>query len=220
MLRYNQFYNSIREVSAAGNQYPFSNPLFESVALDQEIYQTWQHLGKDTHDRNTLYRAYIHSKTRCATAIDGSSSKCFETREEHRVREDLLIELDQEIRQRGAANHLFQDLPSRPFHVHSTRTILNLVRWNMNRLCVGFELTCGLQASSLLSWSHSQVMTLFLRCLRHAFGGGGDRVELSRACCFQISNIRESTVDIQGPLLLRGGLDNLELFQLVYISLN
>jgi hypothetical protein len=205
-LRYSQFYNSKKEVFAAGNHYPFSNPLLEVLALDQEIYRTWQHLGKGNHDWNTLYRAYIHSKTRCATAIHGSISKSFGIRKEHRVREDLLVEVDQEIRRHGAAYHLFDNLPSHPFYVHSTRTILNWVRWNMNRLCAGFELTYSLQAGSPVPWSHSQVMLLFLRCLRRAFGGGGNQLELSRACWYDTKQFPGPSGQIQHREGIRLGI--------------
>ena len=196
-LLYSQFYNSVKEVFAAGNQYPFSNPLLEALALDHESYQTWQHVGKGFHDRDTLRRAYIHSKTRCATAINGSIRKSFGTREEHRVREDLLDQINQGFRRHSAAHRVFRDISSQPFYIHSTATMLNWVRWNMNRLCAGFELTNTLQHHFMVSWDRTQVMILFLRCLRRAFGGGGNRLERSRACWHDVKEIPDSNGHIQ-----------------------
>ncbi|KAJ5091028.1 hypothetical protein N7532_009712 [Penicillium argentinense] len=220
-LLYSQFYNSVKEIFAAGNQYPFSNPLLEALALDHVSYQTWQHIGKGFHDRNTLHRAYIHSKSRCATAIDASIGKSFGTREEHRVREDLLIQINQEFQRRRATQReisqrwsqrlaaqgvrnveqddgvVFQNPSSQPFYIHSTATILKWVRWNINRLCAGLELTNSLQRHSMVSWDRTQVMILFLRCLRWAFGGGGNRLEQSRASWQDVKEVPESNGQIQ-----------------------
>ena len=44
-LLYSQFYSSVKEVFAAGNQYPFTNAAIETLALDPQLRKTWQHVG-------------------------------------------------------------------------------------------------------------------------------------------------------------------------------
>jgi hypothetical protein len=60
---FTQFYNSVKEATAAGSQYPFSNIMLEALALNAQLLRTWQHIGRGSgKDINTLARVYIHSK--------------------------------------------------------------------------------------------------------------------------------------------------------------
>ncbi|KAH6691812.1 hypothetical protein BKA61DRAFT_584821 [Leptodontidium sp. MPI-SDFR-AT-0119] len=94
-LLYSQFYGSVKEVFAAGNQYPFTNTAIETLALDPQLRKTWQHVGAGlSHDPVALIKAYLYAKARCHYGIQGSAQKSFGLREEHRVSAALFYAID------------------------------------------------------------------------------------------------------------------------------
>ncbi|KAJ6047285.1 uncharacterized protein N7446_012119 [Penicillium canescens] len=101
-LLYTQFYSSVKEVFAAGDVYPFSNPALETLALDPQLRKTWQYVGGGlSHDPIALRRAYLNMKQRCHAALQGSHIKVFGLREEHRISLRLFYMIDQELRERN-----------------------------------------------------------------------------------------------------------------------
>ena len=174
-LLYTQLYSSVKEVFAAGDVYPFSNPSLETLALDPQLHKTWQHVGGGlSHDPVALVRAYLNMKQRCHAALQGSYMKVFGLREEHRVSLPLYHAIDQEFRER----HLHQSrLPGvlsgrEPFYSLPTSTLLFWIYWNINKFCVGFEMVHSLNDRYFVTWEHTRVMMMFLRCLQFSYAGG------------------------------------------------
>jgi hypothetical protein len=193
-LQYSQFYCSVKEVFAAGHQYPFSNVMLEALALDGASHKTWQHLGRGAgQDPATLVQGYVHTKNRCSQSIHGSMWKSFGIREEHRVRNDLLEKIDSEFHCQNWAYKVFRVSRHRPFYIHRTSTVLEWFRWNMNKFCAGFEMVHSLQNQHIISWDHTQVMLLFLRCLRLAYGGGGNHLQRSFGCWRDVKEAANAT---------------------------
>jgi hypothetical protein len=52
-------------------------------------------------------------------------------------------------------------------------------QWNINRLCLGFELTYSHQPRSFVHWEHTRVMMMFLKTLMCAYGGQGNHLRRS-----------------------------------------
>ncbi|OJD22346.1 hypothetical protein ACJ73_06306 [Blastomyces percursus] len=181
-LFYIQFYNISKEVFAAGSTYPYMNKGLDTLALDAGLVRSWQHIGQAmSHSPHAMLRAYIHTKVRCHTALSSCRNRSYGTREEYRVSGTLLQTIHQIMRV-----HLSrQDQPSvcpdaiLPFFVHPTALFLDWVRWNMNRLCLGFEMVYTLQPHTLVHWEHTRVMMMFLRCLTFTYGGGGHHLQHS-----------------------------------------
>ncbi|KAJ6050763.1 uncharacterized protein N7446_010872 [Penicillium canescens] len=112
-LLYTQLYSSVKEVFAAGDVYPFSNPALETLALDPQLRKTWQQVGGGlSHDPVALMRAYLNMKQRCHAALQGSHLKVFGLREEHRVSLRLFYMIDQELRERNSHNTRLPGVPS------------------------------------------------------------------------------------------------------------
>ena len=176
-LIYGQLYNSVKEVFAAGNQYPFKNTAIETLALDPQLQKTWQHVGAGlSHDPVALVKAYLYAKARCHYGIRGSAQKSFGVREEYRVSASLLSA----IGRRFAALGALEQEPAlgqgeQPYFTQPTTTTLSWFRWNINKFCVGFELVSSLSSQQWVTWEHTRVMLMFLRCLRFSYGGGHPR---------------------------------------------
>ncbi|KAI1671853.1 hypothetical protein L13192_02712 [Pyrenophora tritici-repentis] len=174
-LLYSQFYSSIKEVFAAGNAYPFTNDAIETLALDPKLRKTWQHVGAGlSHSPVALIRAYIYTKLRCHYATTGSMQKSFGTREEHRVSRKLLNEIDAQLKDRNLHTQHFQLEQERnlPHYTVSTVTVLNWLRWNINKFCVGFEMVYSLNNHHFVTWEHTRIMLMFLRCLQFSYSSG------------------------------------------------
>ncbi|PVH90385.1 hypothetical protein DM02DRAFT_547899, partial [Periconia macrospinosa] len=174
-LLYSQFYSSIKEIFAAGNVYPFTNAAIETLALDPKLRKTWQHVGAGlSHDPVALIRAYLYTKLRCHYAISGSTQKCFGTREEHRVSKKLFSQIDARIQQRRLDTQLFRSAhgSNQPYYTFSTSTLLKWLRWNINKFCVGFEMVYGIKDSHFVTWEHTRIMLMFLRCLQFSYSSG------------------------------------------------
>jgi hypothetical protein len=174
-LLYSQFYPSIKGVFAAGNQYPFTNTAIESLALDPNLRRTWQHVGGAlSHDPVALIRAYQYTKLRCHHATQGSMEKSFGIREEHRMSKELFNRIDAEFRRRNIHTRHFRPATggNRPYHTYATATVMRWLRWNINKFCVGFEMVYSLTEQRFITWEHTRIMLMFLRCLRLSYSGG------------------------------------------------
>ena len=171
-LLYSQFYASMKEVFAAGNQYPFTNTAIETLALDPQLRKTWQHVGAGlSHDPVALMKAYLYAKARCYYGLQGSMQKSFGIREEHRISNALLQVVDSRFRALGLDDQRISLAGDElPFVTYPTSTVLSWCQWNINKFCVGFEMVYSLSQRPWVTWEHTRVMLMFLRCLRYSYG--------------------------------------------------
>jgi hypothetical protein len=174
-LLYTQFYASVKEIFAAGNTYPFTNTAIETLALDPGLRKTWQSIGRGlSHDPVALMRAYLYTKRRCHHALHGSQRKSFGLREEHRVSYDLFQQIDYELhqRQQGQAPVLSSPPNRHTFYTYPTSTLAAWFRWSVNKFCVGFEMVYSLHDYHFVTWEHTRMMLMFLRCLQFSYSTG------------------------------------------------
>ncbi|EGU73900.1 hypothetical protein FOXB_15591, partial [Fusarium oxysporum f. sp. conglutinans Fo5176] len=174
-LLYTQFYPSVKEVFAAGNVYPFTNTAIETLAVDKRLRRTWELVGGAlSHQPAALMKAYLYTKLRCHFALLGSTKKSFGIREEHRVSKDLLNAIDTEFHSRQLQDERLT-VPANqnsPYYDFTTETVLRWLRWNINKFCVGFEMVYSLQDPHFVTWEHTRIMLMFLRCLQFSYSGG------------------------------------------------
>ncbi|KAE8335184.1 hypothetical protein BDV24DRAFT_169449 [Aspergillus arachidicola] len=187
---YSQHYNSGKAVFAAGSQYVFGNAGLETLALDPGLVRTWEHVGRAvSHSPLALLRAYCHTKHRCHVALTDCRNRTYGIREEYRVTGALLVALDERMRSLGVASQALTvpnvsstrsssasiSSPHHrfPFFCHETGLMLDWLRWNINKFCLGFEMVYSLQPRTLVHWEHTRVMMMFLRCLLYTYGGQG-----------------------------------------------
>lgn len=180
-LRYVQMYNTSKEVFAAGNHYLFANEGLDTLALDPGMARSWQHVGGAvSHSPLVVLRAYLHTKQRCDVALRGCRYRSYGTREEYRVTGAVFHAMDAILRTRNlAATPIVLPPSCRPFFVHPTPLVLDWWRWNINKLCLGFEMTYSLRPRTFVHWEHTRVMMMFLRCLTSAYGGQGAHLRRS-----------------------------------------
>ncbi|OJD19313.1 hypothetical protein ACJ73_08650 [Blastomyces percursus] len=180
-LMYCQLYNTSKEVLTAGKHSPFQNERLETLSLDRGLIRTWQHVGKAlSHAPFALLRAYLDTKQRCHVALADCRNRSYGTREEYRVMGSLLAVIDRTFRQRGRASRpLTVPRTLAPFFCHRTVLMLKWLRWNINKLCTGFEMTYSLQPRTVVLWEHTRVMMMFLQCLVRAYGGQGNHLRRS-----------------------------------------
>ncbi|KAL5366723.1 hypothetical protein BJX96DRAFT_183344 [Aspergillus floccosus] len=174
-LYYSQFYASVKEVFAAGNIYPFTNTAMETLALDPQLRKTWQTVGGGlSHNPIALNRAYLTTKQRCHAALQGSVPKVFGLREEHRVSRALFRQILYEFQTRQQFTTRFLGSGDRVEYYYAlpTSTLLRWFRWNINKFCVGFEMVYSLNDRHFVTWEHTRVMLMFLRCLPFSYSGG------------------------------------------------
>ncbi|KID83860.1 AT hook, DNA-binding motif protein [Metarhizium guizhouense ARSEF 977] len=174
-LLYTQFYPSVKEVFAAGNVYPFTNAAIETLALDKKLRRTWELVGGGlSHQPAALMKAYLYTKLRCHYALHGSVRKSFGLREEHRISRALFHSIDSEFRNRQV--HILgttvEKTENSMYHSFTTETLLRWLRWNINKFCVGFETVYSFQDPHFVTWEHTRVMLMFLRCLQYSYSGG------------------------------------------------
>lgn len=180
-LRYCQLYNTSKEMFAAGNHYLFGNPHFDSLTLDPAMLRSWQHVGGAvSHSPITLLRGYIHTKIRSHTALRDCSQRSYGTREEYRVTGAVFQTVDRLLCASGVADTPII-LPTEPFPfwAYPTQLMTTWWRWNINRLCVGFEMTFSLRPRTFVHWEHTRVMMMFLKCLLYVYGGQGGHPQQS-----------------------------------------
>lgn len=174
-LYYSQFYASVKEVFAAGNTYPFTNTGIETLALDPQLRKTWQTVGGGlSHNPVALNRAYLTTKQRCYAALQGSIQKDFGLREEHRVSQALFNQILREFQDRQQFTTRFLGVTNRVESCYTlpTSTLLRWFRWNINKFCVGFEMVYSLNDRHFVTWEHTRMMLMFLRCLPFSYSGG------------------------------------------------
>ena len=174
-LIYTQFYPSSKEIFAAGNVYPFTNTALETLALDKKLRQTWELVGGGlSHNPVALLKAYLYTKLRCHFALLGSVQKSFGIREEHRVSQSLFSAIDRQMRTRQGQSQRYHTLTnqSTPYYRIGTASLLQWVRWNINKFCVGFETVYSFQDPHFVTWEHTRMMLMFLRCLQFSYSGG------------------------------------------------
>lgn len=158
----------MNEIFAAGNVYLFTNVAIETLALDPKLRKTWQYVGAGlSHNPVALIWAYLYTKLRCYHALLGLMKKSFGTREEHRVSMKLFREIDAEFKHRKLHTQRFQLAQGRePLHyTFTTTTLFKWLRWNINKFCVGFEMIYSLNDYYFVTWEHTRIMLMFLRCL-------------------------------------------------------
>ena len=175
-LPYSQFYPSgLKEVFAAGDVYPFANNAIEALALDRKLRRTWEMVGKGlSHNPVALMKGYLYAKWRCHSGLRGSIKKALGVREEHRMSVQLFRAVDERFRSRELHRERLR-LPSgstSPYYSFRTSTMLRWLRRNINKFCVGFETVFSGQDPHFVTWEHTRLMLMFLRCLRVSYGGG------------------------------------------------
>jgi hypothetical protein len=173
-LLFGQAYNSIKEIFAAGDQYPFTNTAIETMALDPQLRKTWQHVGAGlSHNPVALFKAYLYAKNRCYHGIHDSSQKSFGVREEYRVSTALLSAITGRFEERGLHDQeLAPPQSEQPYFTQPTASATSWFKWNINKFCTGFELVSSLSSQNWVTWEHTRIMLMFLRCLRFSYGGG------------------------------------------------
>ncbi|KAH7114180.1 hypothetical protein B0J13DRAFT_533688 [Dactylonectria estremocensis] len=174
-LLYSQFYPSVKEIFAAGNVYPFTNTAIETLALDKKLRKTWELVGGGlSHQPAALIKAYLYTKLRCHYALLGSMQKSFGIREEHRVSKELFYAIDSRIRSQELQNKrlVVPTGDSSPYYSFTTDNLLRWMRWNINKFCVGFEMVYSFQDPHFVTWEHTRIMLMFLRCLQFSYSGG------------------------------------------------
>lgn len=166
-LLYCQFYITLKKILVAGNHYLFQNRSLDILALDSGLIRTWRHVRKGfSHSLSALLQVYIHIKQRCHVALDDCRNRLYDTREKYRVSGFVLTAMNQVFRQEDLPETLiFVSLSLAFFFSHRTDQLLNWLRWNINKLCLRFELIYSLQSRDLVHWKHTRVMMMFLRCL-------------------------------------------------------
>lgn len=174
-LLYSQFYPSgVKEVFAAGDVYPFANNAIEALALDRKLRRTWELVGKGlSHNPVALMKGYLYAKWRCHSGLRGSIKKSLGVREEHRMSNRLFRAIDERFRSRELHRERLR-VPSgstSPYYSFRTSTMLRWLRWNINKFCVGFETIFSGQDPHFVTWEHTRLMLMFLRCLRVSYGG-------------------------------------------------
>lgn len=180
-LYYAQFYNTSKEIFAVGQHSIFQNKNLDGLALDPNLIKAWEHIGKGlSQNPLTLLRAYIHTKQRCHAAINGCLKRSYGTREEYRVTGTVFAAMNNHIHRRHLAT-IPMEITAQwaPFFCHSSSILLRWVYWNINKLCLGFEMTFSLQPRTIVHWEHTRVMMMFLRCLLCAYGGQGNHISHS-----------------------------------------
>lgn len=179
-LLYIQLYNTSKGIFAAGNTYPFANHALDTLALDPGLVRAWQHIGQAlSHSPQAILRAYLHAKVRCHTALTSCRNHSYGTREEYRVSGPLLHSIHQVMSRRAHPRAIMPQHATVPFFIHPTALFLDWIRWNMNRLCLGFELVYTLQSHTVVHWEHTRVMMMFLRALTYTYGGQGHHLRHS-----------------------------------------
>lgn len=169
------------EIFVAGNHYPFTHQGLDTLALDPGMVRSWQHVGGAiSHSPLMVLRAYLHTKIRCYAALEGCRFRSYGTREEYRVTGAVFQAMDAIWRAQGAADvPLVMPDTSQAFFVYPTSVMMDWWPWNINKLCLGVEVTYSIQPRNFVHWEHSRVMMMFFRCLSCTYGGQGAHLRRS-----------------------------------------
>lgn len=172
---YTQFYPSEKAIFAAGNIYPFTNGAIETLALDKKPRRIWELVGGGlSHQPAALMKAYLYTKLRCHYALHGSVRKSFGLREEHRISKALFYSIDSEFRNRQVHTQgiTVEKTETSMYYSFTTETLTSWLHWNINKFCDGFETVYSFQDPHFVTWEHTRVMLMFLRCLQYSYSGG------------------------------------------------
>ena len=170
-LLYSQFYSSAKEMFDATKRFPFDNDGLEELALNAAVARSIHGVaGGYRRQQEVLIKGYLASKRRVATAIKDSQQKSFGIREEHRIRWELMLELLLRIERQEDPPAV--TLPTAPPYVYAIRTpvLLEFLQKTTDKYATGFEITRA-TAGQQVSWSHTQAMAMFLRCLPFVVSG-------------------------------------------------
>ncbi|RPA88491.1 hypothetical protein L873DRAFT_1557096, partial [Choiromyces venosus 120613-1] len=177
-LVYSQFYTTTKEIFDAAKVYPFQNKALEGLAVDPKLNSTWQEIVGQTNDNlNCIKKAYLASKRRALASIDACSQNSYGTRQEHRVNLNLLAAMStqfeqlQNAAQRNTPTDQQVPLFNHPYMISPTNETVLFLLSNLNKLCFGFEYTRSLSTGRAITWEQTRVMLVFLRLLRHCYGG-------------------------------------------------
>jgi len=166
-VSYIQHYASFKEISAAGNTYPFSNTGLSNLTLSPDVLATFQQVGGAISVRpEVLARAYISSKLRSHHGLWASGSKSYGSRWECRVTLSLLRQIDQCARRLSPPMTEFSNPAQCSWVAHPTETLLEWYRYHLNKFCFGFETIHGrCQEKPYIAWEYTQLMILMLKCI-------------------------------------------------------
>ena len=112
-------------------------------------------------------------KQRCEAALNGSAFKVFGLREEHRVSVALFSRMSNEFVSRGVEDEYLRSSghECKPFYAIATPALLSFLYSNINKFCVGFEMVHSLNDRHSVTWEHTRIMLMFLRCFQFSYGG-------------------------------------------------
>lgn len=171
-LIYSQFYASVKEITDATKCFPFSNDGMEEMALDPKIREAARNItGGSRRQGSVVTTAYLASKRRTRDALRDSRGKSFGIREEHRISWELfyaLLELLRVLDQRQET--LLDDCPPYAYAI-KTSTYIDYLWRSADKFATGFEIVLAQCNPQLVTWEETKIMAMFLRCLRHVFGG-------------------------------------------------
>lgn len=173
-LVYSQFYASSKEMFDSAKTYPFANDRLEALAIDPVLRKAWAKKGNaEAFDSDVIQRGYLHSKLRCHRALVSSLNKSFGTREEHRLTWKLWRSLIGLSDTEGHQNLALPPPNAPPLSVWviPSELYIQFLMSTINKFAAGFEHTLSRCRHDLVSWEHTKVMCMFLRCLRFCLGG-------------------------------------------------
>jgi hypothetical protein len=197
-LIYSQFYSSTKEMYDANKTYPFQNDAMEELALDPSIRETARRIegGGTRRDAQVVLAAYLASKRRIYKALQDTRRKSYGLREEHRITWTLFLGLIDHLRENSAEEQqdeisCLDQVPSYAWTIPTT--IYNdFLRRSVNKFAAGFEIIHAKVDPRLVTWSETQMMAMFLRCLRFVLGAH----QLSREAALWWSRREYATEDV------------------------
>jgi hypothetical protein len=166
-LSYVQHYASLKEPTAAGNTYLFSNGALSNLTLSPEVLATFQQIGGAISVRpEVLIQAYIACKLRAHYGLWASVDESYGSRWESRVTLRLLRQIDQCARRLTPTVSYFREPAQCSWVAHPTATLVEWTRYHLNKFCFGFETLYGrCQDQPYIAWEHTQLMILMLKCI-------------------------------------------------------
>ena len=164
---YCQFYNMSKKIFIAKNHELFANMNLNKLTLNLNLLCTWQHIEKKLSQSSLiLLKAYIHMKQWCYFVLTDCCNQFYEMQEKYCISESVLKEMNWIFYKSNIMNKcLLISLNLTFFFSHCTTDVLNWVWWNVNKLCLSFELIFSLQLQTMIHWEHSCVMIMFLQYL-------------------------------------------------------
>lgn len=175
-LAYTQLYSSTKEIFDANKTYPFTNPSIEALAVDPRLSAGIHHAGGGHSDEITIQDAYFHSRDRSFQTLAQSQNRSFGIRHEHRITIRLLQELFHDLKQHGQNQPMFGThlpvLDERHFFNCRSVNVCDFLAHNLTRFVLPFEAIVRRTSTRDVSWRHTKVMIMALRCLKYAYNSG------------------------------------------------